>query len=93
MATYFYVTDEDFDCRSLSMKGSDKSTPSSQHSTLARPITLNFSDDELENEEEYNHNNDTSKDVEELQKTHEYDKFSSPPRISDSFNNSGYDLT
>jgi hypothetical protein len=74
------------------MKGSDKSTPSSQHSTLARPITLNFSDDELENEEEYNHN-DTSKDVEALQEIHEYEKFSSPSRISDSLYNSGYDLT
>ena len=72
------------------MKGSDKSTPS-QHSTLARPITLNFSDDELENEEEYNHN-DTSDDVDNLQKAHEQDTFSSPPKTPESFNNHRYVL-
>ena len=37
--------DEDMDCSTMS-RNFERSTSSSQHSALARPITLNFSDDD-----------------------------------------------
>ena len=41
----FEFIDEDIDCSPLSRR-LERSSSSSQHSALARPITLNFSDDE-----------------------------------------------
>ena len=41
----FEFIDEDIDCSPLSRRF-ERSSSSSQHSALARPITLNFSDDE-----------------------------------------------